>query len=69
MKGKVQKSVMFVEDEVASDGAGPYCNVGIVTSVHWTMLGLGMSATRIQKKLSRDLKIHTSLPTPKLSAL
>ena len=41
MKGKVQKSVMFVEDEaksVASD-TGPHRNVGVGTSVHLTSVG------------------------------
>ena len=42
MKGKVQKSVMFVEDEaksVALDSTGPHRNVSVGTSVHFTSAG------------------------------
>ena len=42
MKGKVQKSVMFVEDEaksVAPDSTDPHRNVGVGTSVHLTSVG------------------------------
>ena len=58
MKGKVQKSVMFVEDEaksVALDSTGPHRNVSVGTSVHFTS-----AAARCRLQESRRSSIEIS---------